>query len=104
MNWMTWELGNYLYFAPAILMRLAWSRISLILLATLGALLLTYPFLLLAWGNPAQSAGQGGYTEMVGWIFWMVGLIAFVVALIGGVFRIWMNRRLLRRDAPDYRG
>ncbi|MGV3576956.1 MAG: hypothetical protein ACO1O4_17675 [Devosia sp.] len=97
MAWMTWELGNYLYFIPTILVLVAWNRKSLIIFFSLGLAVLTYPFLMPILGDTSIQPGSGGYSGTVSWILWLVAAVLFVLSTIGKVFRIWSDFRLGRR-------
>jgi hypothetical protein len=97
MAWMTWELGNYLYFVPAILVLLAWNRKSLLIFITLGLAVLTYPFLMPILGDTSIQPGSGGYSGTLSWILWLAAVVLFVVCTIGKAFRIWGDFRLSQR-------
>lgn len=93
MSWMTWEVGNYLYFLPFILVILAWNRASLLGLVAVGVLLLSYPFLMPIVGNMTEAPGSGGYDSIVSSILWLVATGLFILSAIAKALRIWDNYR-----------
>lgn len=83
---MTWEVGNYLYFIPFILVIFAWNRASLLGLIAGGLGIFSYPFLMPLIGNATETPGGGGYESVVSSILWLAAVALFVLSVIAKAF------------------